>query len=147
MRINYKDLARMGATQDQLNAYENSVPLIVIEQDESGSYSVTGGVDDSGLSRAELLDLLQFEHDHNYVEHTYVPTWDEVFDGVIVVNGYGVEFDYNVALSYMSNEGVREKLNEELAPCTPQEFFDAYAEEYALHYGHPWVLSEENPVI
>lgn len=147
MRISYKDLERMGATQDQLNAYENSVPAIIIEQDESGAYSVTGAVDDSGLNRDELLDMLQFEYDHNFIVRTSVPTWREEFDGVKVVNEHGEEFDYNVALSYMSNDGLREKLNEELAPCTPQEFFDAYAKEYELHYGYPWVLSEENPVI
>ncbi|MEE1154294.1 MAG: hypothetical protein UH241_03970 [Acutalibacteraceae bacterium] len=64
----------------------------------------------------------------------------------IVMNEYGVKIDFNVALSLMDDE-LREKVHMELAPCTEQDFFDAYAKAYAEKYGEEWVLDNPNPTI
>lgn len=64
----------------------------------------------------------------------------------IVMNEYGVKIDFNVALSLMDDE-LREKVHMELAPCTEQEFFDAYAKTYVEKYGEEWVLDNPNPTI
>lgn len=38
--------------------------------------------------------------------------------------------DYNIAVQYMDDE-IREDLHMEMAPCTEQEFFDAYVKRHA----------------
>lgn len=59
---------------------------------------------------------------------------------------YGNEVNFEAATELMDDE-LREWLHEELAPCTEQEFFDAYAkahaiafggEEFAPYYNLPW---------
>lgn len=63
-----------------------------------------------------------------------------------VTNEWGTEFDYEVAVDFMDDE-LREKVHMELAPCTEQDFFDAYAKAYAEKYGEEWILSNPNPTI
>ena len=48
------------------------------------------------------------------------------------LNGYEVDFDACVIL--MDDE-IREELHMELAPCTEQEFLDAYVERHAEKFG------------
>lgn len=62
-----------------------------------------------------------------------------------VTNQYGIEIDFDVAVPLMDDE-IREKLNELIAPCTDQEFFDSYCAEHEIKYGCEWVLDTENPV-
>ena len=40
---------------------------------------------------------------------------------IMVVNGFGVKFDFDVAVNYMDDD-LRNELAAELAPCTDQEF-------------------------
>lgn len=40
---------------------------------------------------------------------------------------------------------IREQLSENLAPCSNQEFFDAYADAYYNKYGEEWELDKANP--
>lgn len=63
-----------------------------------------------------------------------------------VTNEWGTEFDYEVAVDFMDDE-LREQLHMELAPCTEQEFFNAYAKAYEEKYGEEWILSNPNPTI
>lgn len=58
--------------------------------------------------------------------------------------GNAVDFD---AASHMMDDDLREDLHGKIAPCTEQEFFDAYAkahaekfdgEEFAPYYNHAW---------
>lgn len=63
-----------------------------------------------------------------------------------VTNEYGEEINYDVAVDFMEDE-LREKLHMELAPCTEQEFFNAYAKAYEEKYGEEWFLTEPNPII
>lgn len=62
-----------------------------------------------------------------------------------VMNKYGREIDFESAVNLMS-DSIREKLHLELAPCTEQEFFDAYSETHLIKYGEEWELAKENPV-
>ncbi len=62
-----------------------------------------------------------------------------------VTNEWGTEFDYEVAVDFMDDE-LREQLHMELAPCTEQEFFNAYAKAYEEKYGEEWELAKSNPV-
>lgn len=61
-----------------------------------------------------------------------------------VVNKYGTEVDYEVAVTMMDDE-IREQLHAELAPCTEQEFFDAYAVAHEEKFEEEWELAKENP--
>ena len=61
-----------------------------------------------------------------------------------VLNEYGVEVDFDVAVSMMDDE-IREEIHMDMAPCTDQEFFDEYAKRHAEKYGEEWELAKENP--
>ena len=64
-----------------------------------------------------------------------------------VTNEYGTEFNYEVAIDFMDDDELREQLHMQLAPCSNQEFFDAYAKAYEEKYGEKWILSNPNPTI
>ena len=49
----------------------------------------------------------------------------------VLLNGNLVDFD--AAVNMMDDE-IREKLHNELAPCTDQEFMDAYAEAHEAKF-------------
>ena len=61
-----------------------------------------------------------------------------------VINMNGTEINYEAAVELMDDE-ICESLNFELAPCTEQEFFNAYEKAHAEKYGEEWELSKENP--
>ena len=44
------------------------------------------------------------------------------------------------------DDDIREELAAELAPCTEQEFFTAYAKAHAEKFGEEWELDKKNPV-
>lgn len=62
----------------------------------------------------------------------------------MVVNEYGVEVDFELAVMYMDDE-IREEIHNELAPCTDQEFFDEYAKRHEEKFGEEWEFAKENP--
>ena len=49
----------------------------------------------------------------------------------VLLNGNLVDFDATVN---MMDDEIREKLHNELAPCTDQEFMDAYAEAHEAKF-------------
>lgn len=61
-----------------------------------------------------------------------------------VMNGYGVELNFDAAVQMMDAD-IREELHGELAPCTEQEFFDAYCSVYEKRFGEPFFLDSPNP--
>lgn len=61
-----------------------------------------------------------------------------------VVNAHGVNFDFDVAVSFMDDE-LREQIHNEIAPCKDQEFFDEYAKRHTKKFGEIWELSKKNP--
>lgn len=62
-----------------------------------------------------------------------------------VTNENGEELDFEATVTFMDDE-IRETLHDELAPCTDQEFFDAYAKAHKEKFGEDWFLTERNPV-
>ena len=61
-----------------------------------------------------------------------------------VINACGTLVDYEVAVNLMDEEIV-ERLAEDFAPCTEQEFFRAYEQAHFEKYGTDWELSKANP--
>ena len=61
-----------------------------------------------------------------------------------VKNNYGVEIEWSTAVNLMDDD-LREELNAELAPCTEQEFFEAYEKAHENKFGEEWELAKENP--
>lgn len=51
----------------------------------------------------------------------------------------GREVDYDVCVNFMDDE-IREELHAEIAPCTEQEFLDAYVERHAEKYGEEFEI-------
>lgn len=61
-----------------------------------------------------------------------------------VKNEWDVEVDFDAAVNLMDEE-IREKLNDKMAPCTDQEFFDAYAKAHEEKFCEVWELAKKNP--
>lgn len=62
----------------------------------------------------------------------------------IVTNSWGTHLDFDVTVHYMDDE-LREELHRELAPCSEQEFFDAYCKAHLERFGEDFSLDEKNP--
>ena len=62
-----------------------------------------------------------------------------------VTNQYGESLNFAAAVNLMDDD-IREQLHDELAPCTPQVFFDAYVSAHAKKFGEDWTLDNPNPV-
>ena len=62
-----------------------------------------------------------------------------------ITNEFGVEINFDAAVNFMDDE-IREILHEEIAPCTDQEFFDAYCKAHEDKFDEEWELAKENPV-
>ena len=56
----------------------------------------------------------------------------------VELNGQMVDFDAAVMLM---DDDLREELHSLLAPCTDQEFMDAYAEAYAKRFGQEFQVA------
>lgn len=63
----------------------------------------------------------------------------------MVVNEYGIEIDFEVVVNYMDDE-LCEALHNKLAPCTEQEFFDAYVKAHEQKFGEVFEAAKANPV-
>lgn len=50
----------------------------------------------------------------------------------VILNNQTVDFDSCVSLM---DDDIREQVHADLAPCTEQEFLDAYCERHAEKYG------------
>lgn len=62
-----------------------------------------------------------------------------------VKNESGKEVDYEEAVNLMDDD-IREELHMELAPCSNQEFFDAYCARHLETFGESFEFAKENPV-
>lgn len=63
---------------------------------------------------------------------------------MMIKNEYGYEFDFDACVNLMDDE-VREEVHAELAPCTDQEFFDAYCKAHEEKFGEEFELAKKNP--
>ena len=50
-----------------------------------------------------------------------------------VINQDGKLIDFDAAVQLMDDD-IRERLHEEMAPCTPQEFYSAYVEAHEIEH-------------
>lgn len=62
-----------------------------------------------------------------------------------VINKNGVEIDFETAVGLMDDE-LRERIHAKLAPCSEQEFFEAYEIAHTEEYSADWELSKANPI-
>ena len=62
----------------------------------------------------------------------------------IVKNSWNEEIDFDAAVMLMDDE-TREEVHAELAPCSAQEFFDAYCKHHLRKTGEVFVCDTENP--
>lgn len=61
-----------------------------------------------------------------------------------VTNRNDYTLDFDAAVGFMDDE-IRERLHDEIAPCTEQEFFSAYETAHEEKFGEEWELSKANP--
>ena len=54
------------------------------------------------------------------------------------------EYPFDVLENMMDDE-LREELNGEIAPCTAQQFADAYAERHEAKFSEEWEPYKANP--
>ena len=70
----------------------------------------------------------------------------DIIDDDSVINDYGSEITFAVAVSLMDDE-IREELHREIAPCTDQEFFDAYCAAHEAKCGEEFECAKRNPCV
>ena len=62
-----------------------------------------------------------------------------------VTNSWGRDdIDFDEAVNLMDDD-IREELHQELAPCSEQEFFDAYCERHREVFGEDFVCDTPCP--
>ena len=64
--------------------------------------------------------------------------------GNTIKNQYEKEIDFDAAVNIMDDD-LREQLHMDLAPCTDQEFFDAYCKLHLETFGEEFEPNQENP--
>lgn len=94
-------------------------------------------------SREEWLDV-QARALHQAANRVIKAYRAALADANIVINPYGLEIDWDAAGALM-DDAIREEVHAELAPCTPQAFFDRYCKRHEERYGEPWELAKPNP--
>lgn len=52
----------------------------------------------------------------------------------------GSQVDFDAAVNLMDDE-IREEVHSHLAPCSEQEFFDAYTARHAAKFGEEFVVN------
>lgn len=60
-----------------------------------------------------------------------------------VTNSAGIAIDFDAAVAYMDPD-IRETVHYRLAPCTDQEFFDAYCAAHLEEFGEQFAPDCEN---
>lgn len=61
-----------------------------------------------------------------------------------ITNGYGKELNWEPAFSLMDDD-ICNELSETLAPCSEQQFFDAYCVAHEKKFGEEFELAKVNP--
>ena len=95
------------------------------------------------ITQAPTLDALQAKI--KKITRALTPRKELKMKYSKVINEYGKEIDFDAAVNLMDDD-IREQLHDELAPCTPQVFFDAYVSAHEKKFGEDWVLDNPNPV-
>lgn len=61
-----------------------------------------------------------------------------------IENAYGQKFDWDTVVNLMDDE-IREQVHDEIAPCTPQEFYNRYCALHLEKYGDCFGFEYSNP--
>lgn len=61
-----------------------------------------------------------------------------------VKNQYGVEISFDAAAALMDDD-TREAVHADVAPCSEQEFFEAYCKAHYDRFGEDFEPAKENP--
>ncbi len=61
-----------------------------------------------------------------------------------VTNRYGEPINFEAAVNLMDDD-LREAINAELAPCSNQEFFEAYCKAHLEKYHEEFEPNKQNP--
>ena len=97
------------------------------------------------VSGAEVVEMTVLVTEYGIEDSDYCGCWATSNYRPMVENASGSIVDFEAAVPLM-DESIRERLNAQLAPCSPQEFFTAYEEAHEKKYGEEWELSKYNPV-
>ena len=89
----------------------------------------------NATNEGEFIDGSDYDSAENFLKNDHEST---------VKNDHGVFIAYEVAVNFMDDE-IRERLHSELAPCTDQTFFNAYAKAHEEKFGEVWEPAKENP--
>ncbi len=65
------------------------------------------------------------------------------FENINITNKYGQELDFEAVTQYMDDD-IREYLHGELAPCSPQYFYDMYVKMHKQVYDEEFFTEGEN---
>lgn len=65
------------------------------------------------------------------------------FENITIKNKYGQELNFDVVTNYMDND-IREYLHTELAPCSPQYFYNIYCKMHKQIHGEEFFTEGEN---
>ena len=114
------------------------------ENDPNGSTAERLDLDTARIDldnfRADGWDLPE-----GITPESYAEAWNELVDeNLTVTNSWGVEVNYLAAVNLMDNE-LREDLARNLAPCSEQAFFDAYAAAHQEKFGEEFEPDKQNP--
>lgn len=74
------------------------------------------------------------------------PQTGEVFKMIANSEGKQYRIDEWPAIVNMMDDELREEVHRDLAPCTEQEFFSAYAAAHLSRFGEQWELDKKNPI-
>lgn len=61
-----------------------------------------------------------------------------------IENSYGQNFDWDTVVNLMDDD-IREQVHAEIAPCTPQEFYNRYCVLHFEKYGDYFGFEYSNP--
>ena len=81
----------------------------------------------------------------DYLEKNVKGDENMVFENMNVKNKHGQELDFEVVTNYMDND-IREYLHHQLAPCSPQYFYDMYVKMHKEIHDEEFFTEEENIV-
>lgn len=106
--------------------------------DDSGTGNWRGLIaEPQDAYRQSMLDMLQCEDDEETIRDI-LAQHGEILSDVVVIDGRIT--DYDAAVNVMDDD-IREALHDKLAPCTKQEFMDAYVKAHAEKFGKDFATS------
>ena len=122
MKIN-GELAARFLSETARRVYNETDPLAIYEyeKDDQKLYAMDGA-----FGHFEDLSFSELQNELESI-------------GNLVFTPYGDEVDFDLAVALMDDE-IRERLHNELAPCSRQDFFDAYCDAHEEKYGEEFKL-------